>query len=222
MVTSNSADIVRRLREFAAYGEDSRGRVLAQLALTEIERLRPYVEAFRREETRADKLGQEIDDLRASLTTASGEAARATRHPGTDAQRRKERVSMAREICLHRGENPNTVDRGGNENWEKYEPLAGACIREAERLFAMRDVAQARPACKAECDGQMQLAMAEIERLEALRETTIEECAQVAEAQKEQYDSNQPFGSLCERFACDEVAKAIRDLSVSSPQRGTP
>lgn len=45
---------------------------------------------------------------------------------------------MAREICLHRGENPNTIDRGGNEGWEKYEPLAGACIREAERLFALR------------------------------------------------------------------------------------
>lgn len=52
--------------------------------------------------------------------------------------RRKERRAMAREICLHRGENPNTVDRGGCEGWEKYEPLAGAVIREAERLFAAR------------------------------------------------------------------------------------
>ena len=33
-------------------------------AADEIERLRPYVEAFRREETRADKLGQELDDMR--------------------------------------------------------------------------------------------------------------------------------------------------------------
>jgi hypothetical protein len=53
-------------------------------------------------------------------------------------ERRKEIISMAREICLHRGENPDSVDRGGNEGWEKYEPLAGACIREAERLFALR------------------------------------------------------------------------------------
>lgn len=53
-------------------------------------------------------------------------------------ERRKERISMAREICLHRGENPNTIDRHGQEGWEKYEPLAGAVIREAERLFALR------------------------------------------------------------------------------------
>ena len=32
----------------------------------EIARLTPYVEAFRREEARADKLGQELDDLRAA------------------------------------------------------------------------------------------------------------------------------------------------------------
>jgi hypothetical protein len=53
--------------------------------------------------------------------------------------RRKERISMAREICLHRGENPDAIDRYGQEGWEKYEPLAGACIREAERLFALRE-----------------------------------------------------------------------------------
>jgi hypothetical protein len=58
--------------------------------------------------------------------------------PETETERRKERVSMAKEICSYRGENPNSVDRGGNEGWEKYEPLAGACIREAERLFAIR------------------------------------------------------------------------------------
>ena len=52
--------------------------------------------------------------------------------------RRKERAAMAKEICLHRGENPNFIDRGGCEGWEKYEPLAGAVIREAERLFAKR------------------------------------------------------------------------------------
>lgn len=56
----------------------------------------------------------------------------------TDDERRKERVSMAKEICMHRGENTLTIDRGGNAAWEKYEPLAGACIREAERLFALR------------------------------------------------------------------------------------
>lgn len=63
--------------------------------------------------------------------------------PDIDTPRRKERISMAREICLHRGENPNSVDRGGNEGWEKYEPLAGACIREAERLIALRSHAVA-------------------------------------------------------------------------------
>ena len=54
--------------------------------------------------------------------------------------RRRERISMAREICLHKGENPNFIDRYGHDNWEKYEPLAGAVIREAERLFALRKV----------------------------------------------------------------------------------
>jgi hypothetical protein len=62
--------------------------------------------------------------------------------PVTETARRKERISMAKEICSHRGENSNAVDRRGNEGWEKYEPLAGACIREAERLFALRDHAQ--------------------------------------------------------------------------------
>jgi len=57
--------------------------------------------------------------------------------------RQKERISMAREICLYRGENPDAIDRRGIESWEKYEPLAGAVIREAERLFALRLSAQA-------------------------------------------------------------------------------
>lgn len=61
---SQSYTVTERLRQFAAYGDTAEGRILAQLALTEIERLLPYVEAFRREETRADKLGQELDDLR--------------------------------------------------------------------------------------------------------------------------------------------------------------
>lgn len=61
---------------------------------------------------------------------------------GNDDERRKERVSMAREICMHRGENPDRTDLGGNADWEKYEPLAGAVIREAERLFKLRTVPQ--------------------------------------------------------------------------------
>ena len=36
-------------------------------AKAEVERLTPYVDAFRREEARADKLGRELDDLRAHL-----------------------------------------------------------------------------------------------------------------------------------------------------------
>jgi hypothetical protein len=49
------------------------------------------------------------------------------------------------------------------------------------------------------------------------RDAVIEECAKAAEAEKQnflssEYASNQPFGSICERFACDEVAKAIRAL----------
>ena len=42
-----------------------------------------------------------------------------------------------------------------------------------------------------------------------------ERCAKICEDQKAgflspQYASNQPFGSITERFACDECAKAIR------------
>lgn len=52
------------------------------------------------------------------------------------------------------------------------------------------------------------------------REAIIEECAKVAEAQiaaflSPQYAAIQPLGSICERFACEEVAKAIRGLSHS-------
>ncbi len=54
---------------------------------------------------------------------------------------RKERISMAREICCFRGENPNRVDRGGVAAWEKYVDLAGAVMREAERLIASRSSA---------------------------------------------------------------------------------
>lgn len=57
------------------------------------------------------------------------------------------------------------------------------------------------------------------------RRKTIEQCAEVAEAQvKEflspQYAANQPFGSVCERFACAEVAKAIRALSLPETAKG--
>lgn len=57
----------------------------------------------------------------------------------TPEARRKERIEMAKEICLHRGENPGAIDRRGQEGWEKYEPLAGAVIRMAERLFVRRN-----------------------------------------------------------------------------------
>lgn len=54
-----------------------------------------------------------------------------------------------------------------------------------------------------------------------VRNAIIEECAKVAEAEAQtflssEYASNQPFGSICERFACEQVAKAIRALVVSS------
>lgn len=56
------------------------------------------------------------------------------------------------------------------------------------------------------------------------REAAIEECARVAEAQAQtflspEYAANQPFGSICERFACEEVAKAIRALADTRPDR---
>lgn len=59
---------------------------------------------------------------------------------------------------------------------------------------------------------------------EITRLATIEECALVAEEQKQaflspEYAFNQPIGSFCERFACDEVAKAIRALAVTRPDR---
>jgi hypothetical protein len=55
-----------------------------------------------------------------------------------------------------------------------------------------------------------------------VRNATLEECAQIAEAQAQEflsprYAANQPFGSICERFACDEVAKAIRGLAAQPP-----
>lgn len=60
----------------------------------------------------------------------------------TEERLREEQISMAKEICSHRGENTLATDRGGVFAWEKYLPLARACIREAERLFALRQVEQ--------------------------------------------------------------------------------
>lgn len=58
-------DLVDRLEDYA---KDWRLRAgskdVVEAALVEIKRLRPYVDAFRREETRADKAGAEIDRLR--------------------------------------------------------------------------------------------------------------------------------------------------------------
>lgn len=54
------------------------------------------------------------------------------------------------------------------------------------------------------------------------REEIIEECAKIAEAKaveflSPEYATGQPFSSFNERFACEQVAKAIRALSASSP-----
>jgi hypothetical protein len=46
-------------------------RCLFTQAANEIERLRPYVEAFRREEARSDKMGGEVDKLRDQLSAPS-------------------------------------------------------------------------------------------------------------------------------------------------------
>ena len=49
----------------------------------------------------------------------------------------------------------------------------------------------------------------------------IEAAAKVAEAMEQEfldprYASNQPFGSICERFACDYIAQAIRALVIGT------
>lgn len=57
-------------------------------------------------------------------------------------------------------------------------------------------------------------------------EAMQERCAQVCEDQKQgflspQYASNQPLGSMLERFACDCCAAAIRDLPAPpAPESG--
>lgn len=58
-----------------------------------------------------------------------------------------------------------------------------------------------------------------------VRLATIEECARIADSQAQEflspkYAANQPLGSFCERFACDEVAKTIRALA-SQPSPAT-
>mgnify|MGYP000939415027 CR=1 FL=1 len=83
----------------------------------------------------------------------------------------------------------------------------------ARALYAVRNLAEAA--------GQPQTSK-EAREKEITRLATIEECAQIAEAQAEtflspEYAANQPFGSLCERFACEEVAKAIRSLADTRP-----
>lgn len=67
-------------------------------------------------------------------------------------------------------------------------------------------------------------AAAEIERLKselkAIREKTIEECASIADAQaieylSPEYATGQPLSSFSERFACGQIAEAIRVLKGS-------
>jgi hypothetical protein len=58
----------------------------------------------------------------------------------------------------------------------------------------------------------------DVAQTEKVRLATIEECARIADSQAQEflspeYAANQPFGSFCERFACDEVAKTIRALA---------
>lgn len=60
-----------------------------------------------------------------------------------------------------------------------------------------------------------------VSQVESARAQAIEECARIAEKQAQdflspEYAANQPLGSLCERFACAEVAKAIRDSNTST------
>jgi hypothetical protein len=60
--------------------------------------------------------------------------------------------------------------------------------------------------------------MHDVAQSSQVRLATIEECARIAEAQAQEflspeYASNQPLGSFCERFACDEVGKSIRALA---------
>lgn len=62
------------------------------------------------------------------------------------------------------------------------------------------------------------------EACDEVRAETIEQCAKVAELQEQtflnpNYASNQPHGSFGERFACRQVAEAIRSLAISSRDR---
>jgi hypothetical protein len=60
---ASAEEIDNRMGPIPGRSSDRIAREL-RLAAQEIERLRPYVEAFRREETRADSLGRDMDDLR--------------------------------------------------------------------------------------------------------------------------------------------------------------
>lgn len=59
------------------------------------------------------------------------------------------------------------------------------------------------------------------ETAEARLSTLREKAAKVAERVRDEflspkYASNQPLGSFCERFACDEVAAAIRAMDTTT------
>lgn len=63
------SELTDQLRKFQA-DEPGFPKIFTRAA-DEIERLLPYVEAFRREETRADKFGTEVDDLRDEIERLS-------------------------------------------------------------------------------------------------------------------------------------------------------
>lgn len=59
-------DTIERIRLFTAHGDTAEGRIIAQLALSEIERLRTNVEYWRlaaeRRETRKERSGLDIPE----------------------------------------------------------------------------------------------------------------------------------------------------------------
>jgi hypothetical protein len=102
----------------------------------------------------------------------------------------------------------------GNGNIRLWTSDAGRAKEEKEGGLDLRAFTLAELVALADRSGDVAYAS---------RQAVIEECAQVAEAQKQQflstqYAANQPFGSLCERFACDQVAEAIRALALPSTQ----
>jgi len=144
-------------------------------------------------------------------------------YPDTETMRR--RIELARAFIAKEFADPTQEPRG---DWisPDAKPAHDALCLCLEAL----SVAQTEQGWKSlyenavrkhiECDAEIGKEMA------SLRSATIEECAQIAEAQKKaflssEYASNQPMGSFCERFACDEVANAIRALSFTSTSGGT-